>query len=485
MFRGALTVLAVPLALLALITASGAEASRPPLLHTGVDGRITAVSDSLPGDLPTFDGPSRAIAANRGQAANSSVVGYAIRRMLAAHAITSLQASDATATWTAAVRTRRKLHGTPGAELENVIAEIAAITNRKALTPSRLPLLMLTAKRNTEFFSLGRTPSYHQRVTFGASDLVWQYYPGHGLQLQVLATFGVANGLWRANLPGHLRTLLDEMLALRANRAGGSAWEYAFSWDGGSPPWTSSMSQSTGIQAMTRGAELLKDSKYLNAAKSALALFKKPTPSGVRVNTARGPWYAMYSFDPSGRILNGFLQTLVGLNEMAVRGSNSSASQLFTAAEPVARAAVPNYVRSGWSYYSPGVWSTTAYQSLTAGFLDELCQRTLQSTYCTAKTRLQRFPLAPPRITVRTHRVATGKPSDMSIWISKPASVSITVTVGHRRLKSLRTDWSPGYHRLKRVPIPHAPGTLRVRVEAVDYSGHSAIVTASVKAIHR
>lgn len=485
MFRGALTVLAVPLALLALITASGAEASRPPLLHTGVDGRITAVSDSLPEDLPTFEGPSRATAASRGQAANSSVVGYAIRRMLAAHTITSLLASDATATWTAAVRTRRRLHGTPGAELENVIAEIAAITNRKALTPSRLPLLMLTAKRNTEFFSHGRTPSYHQRVTFGTSDIVWQYYPGQGLQLQVLATFGVANGLWRANLPGHLRTLLDEMLALKANRAGGSAWEYAFSWDGGSPPWTSSMSQSTGIQAMTRGAELLSDRKYLNAAKSALAIFRKPTPSGVRVATARGPWYAMYSFDSSGRILNGFLQTLVGLNEMAVRGSNSSASELFNAAEPVARAAVPGYLRSGWSYYSPGVWSTTSYQSLTAGFLDELCQRTLQSIYCRSKARLDRFPVAPPRIAVRTHRVATGKPSDMSIWISKPAAVSITVSVGHRFLKSFSADWTPGYHRLESVPIPHVPGTLRVRVRAVDYAGHSVTVTGSVQAVHR
>ncbi|CAB4867154.1 MAG: hypothetical protein F2799_02595 [Actinobacteria bacterium] len=485
MFRGALTVLAVPLALLALITASGAEASRPPLLHTGVDGRITAVSDSLPEDLPTFEGPSRATAASRGQAANSSVVGYSIRRMLAAHTITSLLASDATATWTAAVRTRRRLHGTPGAELENVIAEIAAITNRKALTPSRLPLLMLTAKRNTEFFSHGRTPSYHQRVTFGTSDIVWQYYPGQGLQLQVLATFGVANGLWRANLPGHLRTLLDEMLALKANRAGGSAWEYAFSWDGGSPPWTSSMSQSTGIQAMTRGAELLSDRKYLNAAKSALAIFRKPTPSGVRVATARGPWYAMYSFDSSGRILNGFLQTLVGLNEMAVRGSNSSASELFNAAEPVARAAVPGYLRSGWSYYSPGVWSTTSYQSLTAGFLDELCQRTLQSIYCRSKARLDRFPVAPPRIAVRTHRVATGKPSDMSIWISKPAAVSITVSVGHRFLKSFSADWTPGYHRLESVPIPHVPGTLRVRVRAVDYAGHSVTVTGSVQAVHR
>ncbi|MEI7889273.1 MAG: D-glucuronyl C5-epimerase family protein [Actinomycetes bacterium] len=484
MFRSALTVLAVPLALLTLVTASGAEASRPPLLHTGADGRITAVSDSLPEDLPILEQPAKANAASLGRATNSSVVGYAIRRMLATHAITSLQASDATATWTAAVRTRRKLHGTPGAELENVIAAIAAITNRHALTPSRLPMLMLTAKRNTEFFSHGRTPNYHQRVTFDTSDLVWQYYPGQGLQLQVLATFGVANGLWRANLPGHLRTLLDEMLALRANRAGGSAWEYTFSWDGGSPPWTSSMSQSTGIQAMARGAELLKEPKYLRAAKSALAIFAHPTPSGVRVNTARGPWYVMYSFDASGRILNGFLQTLVGLNEMAVRGSNSTASRLFNSAEPVARAAIPDYIRSGWSYYSPGVWSTTSYQSLTAGFLDELCQRTLQPIYCRSKARLDRFPAAPPRLAVRTHRVATGKPSDMTIWISKPASISITVRVGRRLLKSFHADWSPGYHRLEKVPIPHVPGTLRVRVVAVDYTGHSATVTGTVQAVH-
>ena len=55
-----------------------------------------------------------------------------------------------------------------------------------------------------------------QRVEFSDSELVWQYYPGEGIELQVLGTFGKANGLWMAKDDAELRALLDEMVPLAA-----------------------------------------------------------------------------------------------------------------------------------------------------------------------------------------------------------------------------------------------------------------------------
>ena len=40
--------------------------------------------------------------------------------------------------------------------------------------------------------NLGSIPAPDQRIQFSGSELVWEYYPGQGLQLQVLGTFGHA-----------------------------------------------------------------------------------------------------------------------------------------------------------------------------------------------------------------------------------------------------------------------------------------------------
>ena len=84
-----------------------------------------------------------------------------------------------------------------------------------------------------------------QRVEFAGSQLVWEYYPGQGIELQELGSFGKADGLYTAGRLHYRRCeqLLAELIPLAAQRAGGLAWEYYFGFDGGRPPWTSAMSQ--------------------------------------------------------------------------------------------------------------------------------------------------------------------------------------------------------------------------------------------------
>ena len=59
-------------------------------------------------------------------------------------------------------------------------------------TPSRLPVLFQTLDRNRQWWTTGPLLSSGQRVEFTGSELVWEYYPGQGIQLQVLGTFGKA-----------------------------------------------------------------------------------------------------------------------------------------------------------------------------------------------------------------------------------------------------------------------------------------------------
>ena len=67
-----------------------------------------------------------------------------------------------------------------------------------------------------------------------APSCVFQFYPGHGLQIQWLGTFGKLNGYWSGGKRYDARAgaLLDEAMPLATERAGGLAWEYLFPFDG-------------------------------------------------------------------------------------------------------------------------------------------------------------------------------------------------------------------------------------------------------------
>ena len=86
-----------------------------------------------------------------------------------------------------------------------------------------------------------------------------------------------------------------------------------FHFDGGAPPWTSGLSQGTALQVMARSWSRFKEPAYLTAAQQALGIYETAPPQGVRVKTAAGARYAEYTYAPSDRILNGFIQADVGL----------------------------------------------------------------------------------------------------------------------------------------------------------------------------
>ena len=107
---------------------------------------------------------------------------------------------------------------------------------------------------------------------------MWEYYPGQGIELQELGSFGKADGLYTGgrSLYRRFRHLLAELIPLAARRAGGLAWEYYFGFDGGRPPWTSAMSQGTALQALADAARALHEPTYLDVARRALPVFTRP-----------------------------------------------------------------------------------------------------------------------------------------------------------------------------------------------------------------
>ncbi|HEV2998027.1 MAG TPA: D-glucuronyl C5-epimerase family protein [Solirubrobacteraceae bacterium] len=423
----------------------------------------------------------------------------ALRALLSAGAIEAGAYDRYTTAYAAAQRSLGRLHGTRHEELAGVIANVRAMAAAGELIPSRLPALFLTLERNREWWTSGQLLSSGQRVGFPESGIVWEYYPEQGIEIQWLATFGKANGYYLSGEGDEaLRALLDEVIPLATQRAGGIAWEYMFRFDGGRPPWTSGLSQGTAIQALARASQRLKEPAFLTAAKEALGIFQTPPPAGVRVATPAGAEYAEYTYAPKDRILNGFVQSLVGLYDYTSISGDPLGVRLFSEGDAEARAEVPAYDTGGWSLYDQYGESNLNYHELLTEFLDHLCQRTETGSpgltvtrgapstaipgdqiYCTTAQRFTADLHTPPAIALLSHAFGGGVRAGVKMSLSKISTITLTVREGVRVVWSNRATVEHGDPRLLWI-TPRKGGTFKVELSAVDLAGNRASTSGTI-----
>jgi hypothetical protein len=439
-------------------------------------------------------------------AARTSVTG-ALLGLKRSGAITAATYAGDRAAYVSAQRALGRLSGTRRTELGAVLENVRAIAAAGRLTPSRLPALFLTLERNRRWWTTEQLLSNGVRVSFPGSRLVWQYYAGQGLEIQWLGTFGQANGYY---LSGHenanLRQLLGEALPLAASRAGGIAWEYLFSFDGGVPPWTSGLSQGTALQVLARAWSRFKEPAYLAAAQQALGVFRTPPPQGVRVRTPAGSHFAQYSYAPGDRILNGFIQALVGLYDYTAITRDQRGLALFEAGDAEARAELPHYDTGAWSRYDQSSESTLGYHELLTEFLQHLCERTRKGAplvagqatppappaanpapapiaadaiYCATASRFTVDERTPPAIALLTTRVRGGTRAGVQMSLSKVSNVSMTIRKGGRVVWRNAATVGGGRPRLLWV-TPESGGTFTVTLSATDPAGNFATAQGAI-----
>ncbi|PTL56541.1 D-glucuronyl C5-epimerase family protein [Paraconexibacter algicola] len=507
---------ATPIALLAaalVALALAGPAAAAPLLVLEPDGRVTARDDRF---LPAPDRPVGRTAAPAPAMAPDGPAGRAARsrrtvrgelaRLRDAGAIDAATHDRHRETWDAAQRTLRRLTGRRAVELRGVLRTVDEVAAAGALTAARLPAVFQTVARNRQWWAAGRLVGYGQRVAFSGSRLVWQSYPGQGIQLQWLGTFGKANGLFLSgDHDPELRALLDEAGALATPRAGGLAWESWFRFDGGRPPWVSALSQGTAVQALSRAAIRLGHGPYFDTARAALGIFRTPPPTGVRVATDAGAHYLIYSFAPRLRVLNGFVQSLIGLRDFATFANDDGGRALFADGEAQLRREVPAYDTGAWSMYSQARESDLGYHTLLRDFLRNLCGRLTDDTaraaaaqaaggatatpavpdpalYCGTAERFTGYLRTRPVVTLRAARPARPRARrgvTVPYVLSKISTVTTRVTRAGRPVAGRTVRLGRGTQALRFTP--KAPGSYAISVRAVDLAGNATIVSGAVK----
>ncbi len=318
---------------------------------------------------------------------------------------------------------------------------------------------------------------------------MWEYYPGQGLELQVLATFGKADGMYTAGQSQYpqMQALLAEMIPLAVQRAGGLDWEYYFQFDGGRPPWTSAMSQGTGLEALTRAAEAFGrlagpgggSSTYLQIAHQALQVFTVAPPVGVRVPTSVGTRYVQYTFTPGTDIINAFLQSLIGLYDYSKYSGDQEAAQLFAAGNAQAESELPRFDTGAWSLYQPGVEDDLNYHVLVTGFLDQLCSRTAAPVYCTTAQHFHAYLKTPPVLSLLTMQAPGKRGFTLRFSLSKYSHVGIVITRGQKTVLYTSASFPHGTDSF--AVSPQKPGTYEVALSATDLAGNFARITGTLQ----
>jgi D-glucuronyl C5-epimerase C-terminus len=421
-------------------------------------------------------------------AAKKRTVARELTRLAAAGAIPASERDDRLAEYRAVKRTVKRLPrgSTRRAELDGVVHIVDGIAARRQLTGPRLVPLWLTLDRNRAYWSANASGPSTRRISFPGSQLVWQWFPGQGLQFHPLANFAKLNQLWASRDPD-MGALLDELLALRVPRAGGIAWEYDFAFGGGRPPWVSGIAEGTAVQAMARVAKRTRrEAEVLPIARQALGVFKTPTPEGVRVPTDDGAEYALYSFAPDLHVINGFVQALVGLYDLGRIGGDTDAQALYIEGERVARRELPSFDTGAWSLYSRGSIeheSDLSYHQLLRAFLRSMCTRTQDPLYCDTELRFAQYELEAPVVSLATTRLRGGTLGRVRLRLSKISRVGLRFSRDGRTVSS-RPAVVVG-HGTPALSwfVPRKPGDYDVAITAVDLAGNVGAAEGTIEVL--
>jgi hypothetical protein len=367
-----------------------------------------------------------------------------------------------------------------------------------------MPVLFLQLEQNTAWWSKNAPPpppKPDSRPCAGGTgqggarvvkdEMVFQWYGGQGLQIQQLATAGRANALVKACIEpnprlacdrGRVKTALDGLVALAVDRGGYRGWEYYFAFGGGRPPWVSGLAQGTAMQALARGSQVLGDPAYLDVARQGLGVFERRPPAGVRVPAGDGVHFLIYSFNPRLRVLNGFLQALVGLYDYAEISGDDTARALFRAGERRARQEVPGADTGAWSRYSAGgAESDLGYHQLVRDFLRSMCERTRVAVYCETAERFQRYLREQPGIRfLPAGRPRIGRAAPVRFFITKVSCVTLKVVRGGRVVADVTRVVGRGARSIAWVP-PRG-GSYRVELQARDLASNVTKIRTTVRA---
>jgi hypothetical protein len=374
----------------------------------------------------------------------------------------------------------RHLRGASQTNMKGVLASLTSLASRHLLGGRAYPAFLVLQRNVDWFWTRKKGPmAFGTRTTFPGSQIIYEFYPGAGWQLQPLANFGHLNGLLKLKHPkaGQLESYADELLKTAVTRHGFLAFEYYFPWSGGAPGWVSGMATATGMQAFSTLGKRDGNAAYVDAAHSMLGVFESGPPWGIRLRLPQGLFFLQYSQDPSLLVGNAYAQSILGLDVYAQNSGDTTAAGLVDQAVAAARKILPRYDTGAWSLYyrtrtRPGHESDLSYHQLFESFLDEMCTR-WQQPFCDEAANFHRYETEPVKLSSLRSRVdKKAKQLRLGFTISKRSAITLSVKRGNKNVYTYEGSLERGGHKLS-WPLPRK-GSYQVVLSATSLNGVSS-----------
>jgi hypothetical protein len=186
----------------------------------------------------------------------------------------------------------------------------------------------------------------------------------------------------------------------------------------------------------------------------------------------------LYSYNPNELVINGFLQTLIGLWDYQHNSADATALAMFRSGSAEAKYELPSYDTGAWSLYEPGQEASLDYHKLVTGFLHQLCQKTGAQIYCAEAHQFDTYLTTPPALALKTTSAASGASATVSFTLSKISNVTITVANGSQTVFSSTAQFPYGTDSFT-VPAL-APGIYTVTLSATDLAGNAGTTSGTL-----
>lgn len=370
-------------------------------------------------------------------------------------------------------RTAHALPRLGGAREQNLRSVLADVANKADMyTAPRALTLFSELDVNTRWFGAKGPPAYHADV-LGPDQILYRYFPGHGLQFHPLGNFGQLNSLLATGKLDDARTQVAALEARSVGRADGSVvWEYEFRYLGARAPWTSGMAQAVAAQALARASQKLDDASLLELARGAEAALPGKL---VRPMAGVGPWVRLYSFS-NAAVLNAQLQTAVAVRDYATIAQDGNAAALADALTKSAETELPKFDTGYWTLYQlGGPEESRDYHDYVISMLTRLHGQTQDPFWSQTASRFQAydtqppaFSAGPPAAPVAPAKRGTARPG-VTFWLSKLSTVTLQVGGGSRTL-----TLAHGWHTLAWPLDRSQPGVYGVSLQARPVAGPAA-----------
>jgi hypothetical protein len=371
-----------------------------------------------------------------------------------------------------------RLGGSRAVALNAIIKSATQIGNQAAFSPELARIVFLEMQSNVTYLASNALPSSGTRIRI--DGVVYESYTGQGLRIQPLGTYFAilepGQGIVSEGGVGAAMTSAQKIVLTDDDSY---TLPYLFSWMGHGPNWQSAMAEGVAASAGLSAWNRTGDDTFLD---SAMRFGNGALDDAITVEN-NGLWFPLYVFAPSYRVLNGHMQAVLSMNDLADATGDDGFADAFNRGVATTKAVLPKYDTGGWGRYAIGEDAPVKYMTLMATQLKELGQITGDPTFTDMGNKFTADLTTPPVITgpakppkpLKLKKFKQQKPF-IKLRIVRDKPVTLTLRIFTKKGKSAGVgpfviSVSSGASRIK-LNLPTKAGRYSIRADAKDWAGN-------------